>query len=221
MNLKKIFLYVLIASVALSAVIGIGVILFGSFGELETRVLLTTFTITCTSILGLACGAYFESKHARNLPFAGIFFSIVAAGLCIYMIWFGDGGIETVWKLTATTAMLAAACGHLSLISLATLDKRFMWSRLTIYVSVAVLVSILLVILWLEPESSSDLVSRLIGILAIVIAALTVVTPVFHRLSTAALTVEQIDAEIARLRAEIARLEEAKGRARLHPSVLS
>ena len=217
MNLKKIFLYVLIASVALSAVIGIGVILFGSFGELETRILLTTFTITCTSILGLACGAYFEAKRARNLPFAGIFFSIVSAGLCIYMIWFGDRGIEAVWKLAATTAMLATACGHLSLISLATLDKKFMWSRLMIYVSAAVLVSILLVILWLEPDSSSDLVSRLIGILAIVIAALTVITPVFHRLSTAAPTPDKIDAEITKLRAEIVRLEETKARAERQP----
>jgi len=214
MNLKRIFLYILVASVALSAVIGIGVILFGSFGEFESRVLMTTFTVTCTSILGLACGAYYESKHARNLPFAGIFFSIAAAVLGIYLIWIGDRGVDAVWKVSATAAMLATACAHLSLISIATLDKRFMWSRFALYASVVALVSILLVILWLEPESSGDVVSRIIAVLGIVIAALTVITPVFHRLSTAALTPDKIDAEIARLRAEIAKLEASKANAR-------
>lgn len=41
--------------------IGIGVLLFGDFGEVEVRILMTTLTFTMTSILGLACGAYLES----------------------------------------------------------------------------------------------------------------------------------------------------------------
>jgi hypothetical protein len=210
MNLKKIFLYTLITSVAVSAVLGIGVILFGSFGELESRVLLTTFTIACTSILGLACGAYYESKQARNLPLAGILFSLVAAALCIYMIWIGDAGIEAIWKSAATTTLLATACGHLSLVSLATLDTRFNWSRQTIYLCVSILVVIVLYILWFEPDSSSDLVSRILGVLSIVIAALTVVTPVFHKLSHKETDAAQIDAEIATLRARIEELESKK-----------
>ena len=72
MNPRKLFLYTLIASVALCALIGIAVMLFGEFGEFETKVLLTTFTVAVTSILGLACGAYYESRHARMLPFTGI-----------------------------------------------------------------------------------------------------------------------------------------------------
>jgi len=57
MNIRKVFLYLLIASVAVSALIGIAVIIMGDFGEFEIRVLLTMLTITVTSILGLACGA--------------------------------------------------------------------------------------------------------------------------------------------------------------------
>ncbi len=211
MNLKKIFLYTLITSVAVSAVLGIGVILLGSFGKLESRVLMTTFTITCTSILGLACGAYYESKKARNLPLAGIFLSILAALLCIYMIWAGDRGFDAVWKSAATAALLATACGHLSLISLATLDKRFRWSRQALFVCIPVLVAILLYILWFEPDSSSDLVSRIIGVLSILIASLTVVTPVFHKLSHKEADAAEIDAEIEKLRARIAELEAKRG----------
>lgn len=208
MNLKRIFLYTLIGSVAICALIGIGIILFGSFGELESRVLMTTFTITLTSILGLACGAYFEAKQAKILPFAGIIFSILAAILSIYLVWAGDHGVTAIWKMSATLAMLATACALLCLISLATLDIRFMWSRYTIYFCVTVLVGILLYILWLEPDSSGEIVSRIIGVLGIIIAALTVVTPVFHKLSDTVRTVEQIRAEIEELEGRIYRLNQ-------------
>lgn len=210
MNLKKIFLYTLIISVAVSAVLGIGVILFGTFGDLESRVLMTTFTITLTSILGLACGALYESKKARTLPVAGIGFSLIAAILCIYLIWVGDGGIAPIWKSAATASLLATSCALVCLISLATLDKRFAWSRQLIYVSVTLLSAILLFILWFEPESSGDFVGRIIAVLSIIIAALTVMTPVFHRLSQKETGVAEIDAEIEKLRARIGELEQKR-----------
>lgn len=208
MNLKRLFLYTLIGSVAVSAVLGIGVILFGTFGEFEGRVLATTFTITLTSILGLACGAYYDSKNARVLPTVGIVFSLIAAVLTIYIVWAGEpGGAEAIWKSTATAALLATACALSCLISLATLDARFMWSRYTIYGCVSVLSAILLYILWFEPESSGDVVARVIGILSIVIAALTVVTPVFHKLSHKDTGLSELDAEIDNLRRRLAELE--------------
>ena len=210
MNLKKIFLYTLIISVAVSAVLGIGVILFGSFGEFEGRVLMTTFTVTLTSILGLACGAYYESKRAKNLPVAGIAFSLLAATLGIYLIWAGDRGVDAVWKSAATASLLATSLALLCLISLATLDKRFAWSRLLIYVSVTLLSAILLFILWFEPESSDDFVGRVIAVLSIIIASLTVMTPVFHRLSQKETGIAEIDAEIEKLRARIAELEQKR-----------
>ncbi len=209
MNLKRLFLYTLIASVAASAILGIAVIILGSFGELESRVLMTTFTITLTSILGLACGAYYDSKNARGLPGAGIAFSLIAAVLGIYMIWAGDDGISAIWKSAGTASLLATSCALLCLVSLANLDKRFIWSRHLIYVAVTILSAILLYILWFEPESSSDFVGRLIGVLSIIIAALTVVTPVFHKLSRneSATEIETIDAEIAELRTKLEQLE--------------
>ena len=53
---KKAFLYALIGSVVLSALLGIGAILSGRFGWFEIRILLTTITISVASICGLACG---------------------------------------------------------------------------------------------------------------------------------------------------------------------
>lgn len=136
MNLKRLFLYVFIASVAASALIGIVVLVLGSFGEIGGRILATTFTITLTSILGLACGVYYESGRGKALPASGIALSVIAALICIYLIWMGgDGAVvwrSLTWKSAVTAWLLATAIAHLSLISLASLDSRFMWSRVTI-----------------------------------------------------------------------------------------
>ena len=80
---KKAFLYALIASVVLGALLGILTILSGRFGWLEIRVLLTTVTIAAASICGLACGAYFSTNRGKALPLAGIGLTLLAAGMIL------------------------------------------------------------------------------------------------------------------------------------------
>ncbi|MCD9188762.1 MAG: DUF4315 family protein [Pyrinomonadaceae bacterium] len=209
-NLKKFFLYLLIGSVALSAILGIGVILFGDFGEFETKILLTTLTITITSILGLACGACLEAKRGKILPYAGIFFASVAAILFIIFIWNDFQGGEIPVKTAMSALILAVACSHISLLSIARLDKKFLWSRYAVHVAVWSLSTFLLYLIWFEQGFNSDLVPRTLGVLSIVIAALTIMTPIFHKLSQQTSKTEDIDAEIDKLRARIAELEKQR-----------
>jgi hypothetical protein len=209
-NLKKFFLYLLIASVALSALIGIGVILLGNFGELETKVLLTTMTVTITSILGLACGAYLETGRGKILPIAGIAFAVVSCALWIFLVWYGTVHQDFFAKTLLSLTLLAASCSHLSLISLARLDKRFLWSNYAVQIAVWMLTAFLLYLIWIEKHFESDFIPRVIGVLSIIIAALTITTPVFHRLSNQSSKAEDIDAEIERLKARIEELEKQK-----------
>jgi hypothetical protein len=211
-NPRRLFLYLLIASVAVSAVFGIGVILFGNFGSFEVRVLMTTLTVTATSILGLACGACLEAGRGRILPVLGIASSLVSALMLFLVIWDVLDDSEVFVKSAVTTSLIGVSCSHLSLLSIARLDKRFAWSWSVAFVCVWLLASILLYILWFEPDSSSDLVSRIIGVLSILIGAATVLTPVFHRLSSTETGVAAIDAEIAKLKERIDELEEKKER---------
>ena len=104
-NLRRLFLYLLIGSVSLSALIGIGVLLFGDFGNFEVRVMMTTLTVTVTSILGLACGAYLETGRGRIMPIAGIAFSIAAAAMTAMIIWNIADRWEDFIKATATAAI--------------------------------------------------------------------------------------------------------------------
>ena len=210
LDLKRTFLVLLIASVAISALIAIGVLLFGDFGNFEVRVMMTTLTVTVTSILGLACGAYLESGRGRLLPLAGIAFSIVAAVMTFLIIWNVYDKSEIFIKATGTVTLMALCCSHLSLLSLARLDKRFAWSRMFAFGCVSLLAVIVLYLMWFEPEGDSDLVFRVLGILSILVAAITVMTPVFHKLSTGEGEVAGIDAEIEGLKDRIAELEEKK-----------
>lgn len=210
LNLKKFFLYLLIASIAVSALLGIGVILLGDFGEFETKILLTTLTITCTSILGLACGAYLETGRGKVIPVGGIAFAVLSAVLWVYLIWQNIVLEELFIRTLFSATILAVSCSLVSLVSLAKLDKRFLWSRYAFHVSAWSLTALLLYFSWSEFDAISEILSRTMGVLSIIVAALTVVTPVFHRLSDQKSEAEEIDAEIARLRARIEELEKQK-----------
>lgn len=208
MNSKKLFLYLLIASVGASALIGVGVILFGNFGEFETKILLTALTVTVTSILGLACGACLEARKGRVIPLAGIVFAVISAVLWMVMIWSKFEPTNDVFVHSVMSAtLLAAACSLVSLLSLATLDRRFMWSRWLAHAAVWSLTAIILWIIWWEIDPSNSWIARTMGVLSIITAAVTVVTPVFHYLSSSEKTAEAIDAEIANLKARIHELE--------------
>ncbi len=211
MNLKRLFLYVLIASVAVSALIGIGVLLFGNFGEFETRILMSTLIVTTVSVLGLACGACLEARRARIIPLAGIVFSVASGLLWMIMLWssFEQRNATFIHSLMTVT-ILALACAHVSLLSLATLDRRFRWSLIAVHIFVWSLAGLTIFVIWAHIDPSDNMIARVMGVLSIVIAALTVVTPVFHKLSSSGDDAARIDAEIERLRERIAELEERK-----------
>lgn len=213
MNLRRLFLKLLITSVVVSAVIGIVVLLVGNMqGLLEVRVLMTTLTITIVSVFGLACGASIELGRGKYLPIAGIAFSVIAGLMAFLIIWDILDDFETFIKSFLTATLLAAACSHLSLLSLARLDRRFSWTRITAVVCVALLCTILLYILWFEPVGDSDLIYRILGVLGILLAAITVVTPVLHKLSSATAGADALDKEIDGLKKRLLELEEERAR---------
>ena len=221
LNLKKTFLYTLIASIAFSALLGIWAILSGDFGEFQARVLMTTLTVVATSILGLACGAFWESQKSSNslikfIPIAGIVLTMVSALLTFALIWhIVSSQNELVYKTIAITGLFAFTLAQLSLLSLADLSPKFMWVLTAVYLIALILASIVSILIIIEPRGESDFVMRFIGILGVVDAALTVMIPIFHRLSRGDFAVnqpeiEKIDAKIVKLKDELSRLEQQR-----------
>ena len=205
MNPKRVFLYLFIASISISALIGIGVVLFGDFSDLEIRVLLTTLTIAVTSIMGLACGAYLERENVR-LPVTGIVLAAFSAILWLIVIWYRGAPKEWFMKTTVTVTILGFACAHLSLLSLARFEKKFAWIHPSTHFLIWCLAGFAVFVVWGEPDRYGKAIARTMGMLGILVAAATLVTPVFHKLSTAE-TEADIDEEIERLKLKIQDLE--------------
>jgi len=219
-NTKKIFLYLLTCSIALSALMGIWAIISGEFGDLQGKVLLTTLTVVGTSVLGLACGAFLESPRNLKLkavPIAGIIIAVLCAVTSFWLIWgFSDRGDNGFLKLFFVSLIFAFSLAQLSLLSMARLAGRFRWSLITAYIVIFVLDSIVSAIIIFELTGDDGLVLRLIGILSVVAASLTVMIPIFHWLSRTEFvniettSTDKIDAEIANLKEQISRLEKQK-----------
>jgi len=180
MNPKRTALWFLIASVAVSAVIGIIAIVIGAFGKTEARILLTTLAISAASICALACGALWESGRVKLLPMIGIALAIFAAILIIAGIWWEPSG-DGYWKFTASAGLIAAATAHVCLLALAKLAPRFVWSQIVAYTAAYFLALLFIYLIYFTPKG--DALIRVIGVTSTVLAAVTILTPVFHRLS--------------------------------------
>ena len=68
---KKLALGTFIASVIISGILGIVAVLWQTWGEVQTRILLTTLTITGACLLLLCAAALRERRGAGVLPTAG------------------------------------------------------------------------------------------------------------------------------------------------------
>ena len=210
---KKAFLYALIISILLSAILGILAILAGNWGWFQVRVLLTTVTISAASVCGLANGAFLATKRGTFLPLAGIAVTLVGATLLIGGIW-AEVQSENYWKLAGSLAIFAVASGHLALLSMARLAQRFEWSLIMAHVVILGVASLIVLLIVTEYHGKATGVFQLLAVAAIIDAAITILVPVFHWLSREQLSghatpdsAASIDREIARLRERIAELE--------------
>src|SRR5690606_686764 len=87
----------------------------------------------------------------------------------------------TFARIVASIGTLAVALSHSSLLALARLTQRYGWIRITAYAAVAALTIVLIGLYWIE--QNEPWYFRLMGILSICVTVLTVLVPIFHRLS--------------------------------------
>ena len=160
MSPKKIALWFLIASVGASAMLGIVLVLAGSFSDLQVRIILTTLTISATSICALACGALWESRRKVFLSLPGAIVAVLAAVLVIVGIWTKTES-SAFWKFSISVALLAVATAHACLLSMAKLARRFAWTRIVVFVAVYFLACFFIYIIYFTPKGDTGV--RIIG----------------------------------------------------------
>ncbi|TWU09804.1 hypothetical protein [Allorhodopirellula heiligendammensis] len=215
----KCFLWGLISSVVLGAVLGIVFILRDKWGWFEVQVILTTVIVAVTSLCGLACDLSRTPRGRNLLPMSGLVFAIVSAALMLIGIW-GQVDSEMFWKLTACVSTLGVATVHVCLLSIAKLAKRFQWVH--VIGSQIIFGFALLLCAVMLAEIDSQGIWRLIAATSIVIGALSLTVPILHRISkldrlgedlsspTEERNLAAIDDEIARLQNRIAQLQRVR-----------
>lgn len=213
----KVFLYSLVVSIGLTALLGIMAILSGRWSWFEIRILLTTIAIGGASICGLANAAYLATRRGWIMPLVGVGVSVLSGLMIIYGMWVELGSVE-YWKLATSLSIYSVALAHLSLLSMARLADWFQWSLVAAYVTILGVATI--IVLMILGETSSMGMFQLLGVVAIFDAAITILIPIFHKLSqvheaakasgSGNLELAAIDNEIAGLKARIEELERKK-----------
>ncbi|MGZ3386099.1 MAG: hypothetical protein ACXWNX_11205 [Isosphaeraceae bacterium] len=177
---KDIALYALACTVVAGIALSILTILSGSWAWFPVRVILTSFTISGASISALACIALRDRDRAHILPLPGLVLSVTGAVLVIFALW-SDVGDPTYGDLTVSVVVFATATAHLSLLSLARLSHRFAWAIVLAYAAIYGLAALLTIVVWLGPQGPATF--QLLAVLAILSAGVSILIPIFHRIS--------------------------------------
>jgi hypothetical protein len=213
-RLTKWFLRIFIVSIIATALIGAAAIASPGSGWLEeAKVLLTTATIAAASVCGLACGGCLQRGH-RVLPVAGLILTGISAALILIGLW-PEIGAELYWKLTACLAFFAVACAHLSMLFMANLAGSYRWAYLVAYQLILGVAALLAAGVLTDILFENENYIRFIGVVSVLVGAITLLIPVFHYLSRDVVAARNAEAdplfvveeEIARVKKQLIELE--------------
>jgi hypothetical protein len=178
-QLTKTALRIFLGFLGLTAVIAIVSVLGGKFGELQAKIIGSTFTISLASICSMSCAAFIARKNRSVIGLSGIGLAVVSAILVIAGIW-PEISSDPYWKTTATFGVAAIACAHGFLLVLPELGKGRQWFQPVSFVSIVVLALLVIVAMW--GDIGEEVYYRFMAVAAIVVGLETVSLPILIRL---------------------------------------
>ena len=188
-SFKRPLLYLLVVSVVLGAILGIGIVLLNTWGWYEIRVIFTTVIIAVASLCGLACDLSKLPVGPNLLPKSGLCLTAISAALLLVGLW-GDLDVEIYWKTAVCFLIVGFATVHVCLLSIAKLVARFRWVYIIGSQVIFGLASLLCGIVIFEIDSEE--IFRTVAAISILVAAITLIIPVLHRLGKISSTKEEL-----------------------------
>ena len=214
-RLTKLFLRLFIISICATAITGVIAISVPSGSSwFGLQIFFTTATIAGASVCGLACGGCLTRGH-RVLPLAGLFFTRLLAPTWLAAIWI-DNYLPDIYVYIAWSLLVyAIACAHLSLLFMANLAGAYRWAYVVAYQLILGLATLLAALVWFRDLGATEVYWRLTGAISILVAAITLLIPVFQYLSRNQIEVAHavsdplfaVEEEIARLKKRLIDLE--------------
>jgi hypothetical protein len=178
-SIKRVLLYMVVGGLVLAALAGIYVLLFGTFGKTEQKILLTTLSISYFSVTSLACAAAYEKRRNGLLSIPGVALSIAGFALFLPSIWAEWFDSDTISKTTIILAIFSFSFAQACLLSLVTLERRVVW---VYYAAVGAILALAAIISAMIVYDEGGWMLRLAGAVAILDGCLSLCIPVLHRL---------------------------------------
>ena len=183
-NIKRVFVTSLISSLSLSALVAIFVFLFGSFGETEVRLLITTLTIGGYSLTGLCSSVLYDKGKYTIFSLLGILVAVIGFLVTVGAIW-EIVDLGNVWKGVFVFMTLSFSIAHSSLLLLAKSEKVLVNSLLfATIVSIAVVAGMLINLIVGEFSDINEFYYRLLGVFAVLDVLGTIVVPILRRVKS-------------------------------------
>jgi hypothetical protein len=179
-----------LASIAVNALIGIIAIVSGDFSSLDGKILVTSLSVTGGAVLALANLAARTRGSLKYIPEVGAAASVIGFSIVIYAVW-DEFDSETAGKSAFTFILIGSGIAHGALLSLSRLLPRYIPVLRAAWALAAVLVVMIITLIWAgEDVTDSDLFIRTMGVVVVLLAAVTLAVPILHRASRGALLIE-------------------------------
>lgn len=191
-GIRRAAIWTIIVSLVAAAGIGIATIVSGDFGELQSKVLLTTLAVAAFAILAL-CHLAIINRDVRVLGWIGIATSGIALVAAVILIWwnwneFGYSGPSemymTITKTFTISTLAAVSFAHANLMLLLA-STPFRWMRIALDINLVLIGIVPLLVIPViltdgnfPPASLTDVYWRFFGVVLILDALGTVALPI-------------------------------------------
>lgn len=185
-GVRRTTVIVIIVAVAISAILGIVMLLTGGWGDVQGRILATTFAIAVFAVTAL-CHLVQADRPLRTVGFVGIAASVLALIPILIIIWdtgsFSSDTYSWLLKGFGFFTVLAASLAQANLLLL--FARRRQRAVRSVLVVALVFIGIVAIMIWLPiltegeiPGDQGDWYWRLFGVAAIIDVLCTIVLPV-------------------------------------------
>lgn len=164
-----------------SALLAIGILLAGRFGETERRILATTMLLAVYGLVALPGVVLLDQGRRRLLALATVMLTTLAAGLALASVW-ALSDVDALGKSVGTATVLAVAAAQSAALAARRQDRDPRVVR-SLYAAscatVALAAAAVTALVWAEPN---DVVyARLLGALVVLDLLLVALQPVLAR----------------------------------------
>jgi hypothetical protein len=177
--LRQLSLRGFVGFLSLTALIAVITVLVGNFGDVQFKILASSFSVSIASICAMSGAVFMESRGPRWLGVFGILVALLGVLLVNLGLWLEPGN-WTFWKIAFVFVVVSLGLAHGFLLQLPSLNVVYKWVQPLSAISILLLV--VLISAALIFDLSGDWLWRSMTVVAIVVVLCSALIPILLRL---------------------------------------